>query len=177
MPKAIVKNVLLTGLPGCGKTTVVRRLVKLLNSNRLAGFYTDEIREHGHRVGFTAVGLGGPAATLAHVGFHGPHRVGRYGVDLRSFEAIVEAELNRQPGNADAFVVDEIGKMECMSPVFVEAVTRILDSSVPVLATIAAKGGGFIAGVKARPDVEIVTVTAANRDELPNELASRVRSR
>jgi hypothetical protein len=51
----------------------------------------------------------------------------------------VEAELNRQPGDVDAFVVDEIGKMECMSPVFVDAVTRILDSSVPVLATIAAK--------------------------------------
>jgi len=177
MPKAIANNVLLTGLPGCGKTTLVRRLVKLLDSKRLAGFHTDEIREHGHRVGFTAVGLGGLSATLAHVDFHGPHRVGRYGVDLESFEAIVEAELNRQPGDVGAFVVDEIGKMECMSPVFVEAVVRILDGPVPVLATIAAKGGGFITQVKARPDVEIVTVTAANRDRLPDELASRFRPR
>ena len=177
MPKAIAKNVLLTGLPGCGKTTVVRRLVKLLDSRRLAGFYTDEIREHGHRVGFTAVGLGGQTATLAHVDFHGPHRVGRYGVDLESFEAIVEAELNRQPGDVDVFVVDEIGKMECMSPVFVEAVVEILDGPVAMLATIAAKGGGLITQVKARPDVEVVTVTAANRDRLPDQLASRFRSR
>jgi nucleoside-triphosphatase len=177
MPKAIAKNVLLTGLPGCGKTTVVRRLVKLLSARRLAGFYTDEIREHGHRVGFTAVSLGGLSATLAHVDFHGPRRVGRYGVDLESFEAIVEAELNRQPGEVGVFVIDEIGKMECMSPVFVEAVTRILDAPVPVLATIAAKGGGLIAQVKARPDVEIVTVTAANRERLPDELAGRFLSR
>jgi nucleoside-triphosphatase len=177
MPKAIAKNILLTGLPGCGKTTVVRRLVEILNSTRLAGFYTDEVREHGHRVGFTAVGLGGQTATLAHVDFHGPHRVARYGVDVESFEAIVEAELNRQPGDVGAVVIDEIGKMECMSPVFVEAVTRILDSPVRVLATVAAKGGGFIAGVKARPDIEIVTVTAANRDRLPDELAGHFRSR
>jgi len=148
MPKAIAKNVLLTGLPGCGKTTVVRRLVKLLDSRRLAGFYTDEVREHGHRVGFTAVALGGPTATLAHVDFHGPHRVGRYCVDVESFEAIVEAELNRQPGDIDAFVVDEIGKMECMSKVFVKAITRILDAPAPVLATIAAKGGGLIVAVQ-----------------------------
>jgi len=108
---------------------------------------------------------------------HGPHRVGRYGVDLESFEAIVEAELYRRPGDVEVFVVDEIGKMECMSPVFVEAVVRILDCPVPVLATVAAKGGGFITQVKARPDVEIVTVTTANRDRLPDELASRFRSR
>jgi nucleoside-triphosphatase len=177
MPKAIAKNVLLTGLPGCGKTTVVRRVVKLLDSTRLAGFYTAEVREHGHRVGFTAVGLGGPAAALAHIEFHGPHRVGRYGVDLENFEAIVEAELNRRPGDVEVFLVDEIGKMECMSRVFVEAVTRILDCPVPVLATIAAKGGGFITQVKARPDVEIVTVTAVNRERFPNELAGRFRSR
>jgi hypothetical protein len=47
---------------------------------------------------------------------------------------------------------------------------------VPVLATIAAKGSGFIAGVKGWPDVEIVAVTAANRDQLPDELVRRFRS-
>jgi nucleoside-triphosphatase len=171
------EHVLLTGLPGCGKTTVVCRVVELLKNRRLAGFFTQEIRQHGMRVGFEAVGLGGLSATLAHVDLHGPHRVGRYGVDLQGFETIVEAELNRQPGDVGVFVIDEIGKMECMSPVFVEAVVRILDGPVPVLATIAAKGGGFITQVKARSDVEIVTVTAANRDRLPDELASRFRSR
>jgi nucleoside-triphosphatase len=171
------EHVLLTGLPGCGKTTVICRVIELLKNRRLAGFFTQEIRQHGMRVGFEAVGLGGLSATLAHVDLHGPHRVGRYGVDLQGFETIVEAELNRQPGDVGVFVIDEIGKMECMSPVFVEAVVRILDGPVPALATIAAKGGGFITQVKARPDVEIVTVTAANRDRLPDELASRFRSR
>jgi nucleoside-triphosphatase THEP1 len=53
------KNLLLTGVPGCGKTTVAKRLAELLAGLRLAGFLTLELREHGQRVGFQAVGLGG----------------------------------------------------------------------------------------------------------------------
>ncbi len=88
------KHVLLTGLPGCGKTTVICRVVELLKDRRLAGFYTMEIREHGQRLGFEAVGLGGERVTLAHVGFHSGPRVGRYGVDVEGFDGIVRAELN-----------------------------------------------------------------------------------
>lgn len=172
-----ITNLLLTGPPGCGKTTVVRRVVELLKGQRLAGFYTQEIREHGQRLGFEAVGLGGDRAMLAHVDFRSEHRVGRYGVDLEGFEAIVRTELNREPSEVDLIVIDEIGKMECLSPVFVEAVTRILDGPVSALATIAVKGSGFIAGVKARLDVEIMTITAANRDPMPDELTRRFQSR
>jgi len=96
--------------------------------------------------------------------FPQPVSRGRYGVDVESFEAIVRAELDKPPTQVDLCIVDEIGKMECLSRLFTEAVTRVLDSPVPVLATIAAKGVGFIAEVKSRLDVEIVTVTAANRD-------------
>ncbi|MBU4398537.1 MAG: nucleoside-triphosphatase, partial [Planctomycetes bacterium] len=48
------KNLLLTGPPGCGKTTVVRRVIERLCDHRLAGFYTKEIRQQGSRVGFLA---------------------------------------------------------------------------------------------------------------------------
>jgi nucleoside-triphosphatase len=171
-----VTNLLLTGLPGCGKTTVGRRVIERLVDLRLAGFYTQEIRQHGQRVGFEAVGLSGRSATLAHVDFRSHHRVGRYGVDLGGFEAILQVELAKPTGQVDIFVIDEIGKMECLSRVFVGAVTSILDSQVPVLATVAAKGSGLIAAVKARPDVEIVTVTPANWGDLPDVLVERVRS-
>jgi len=52
-----MNNLLLTGHPGCGKTTVLERALEHLGDLRLAGFVTLELREHGQRVGFEAVGL------------------------------------------------------------------------------------------------------------------------
>ncbi len=71
----------------------------------------------------------------------------------------------------DAFIIDEIGKMECHCPKFIAAMRRLLDGPVQVVATIALRGGGFIAEVKARPDVQVVEVTLANREELPEAIA------
>ena len=170
-------NLLLTGPPGCGKTTVVRHVIERLSHLRLAGFYTQEIRQQRQRMGFEAIGLSGVRATLSHVDFCTQRRLGRYGVDPGGFTTILRAELAKPAGQVDLYIIDEIGKMECLSPVFAEIVSRILGSPVPVLATIAAKGSGFIAEVAGRQDVEIVTVTAGNRDRLPDELVHRFRPR
>jgi len=166
------KNVLLTGPPGCGKTTVVRRVVQALDGLRLAGFYTQEVRERGQRVGFEIVGRAGQRCLLAHVDWRSHLRVGRYGVEPDRLEPVIEAELSQSPGDVDVYVLDEIGKMECLCPFFVEAVRRVLDGPAPVLTTIAQKGGGFIAEAKARPDVQLVAVDPANRDDLPDQLAN-----
>ena len=50
---------LLTGRPGVGKTTVVRRVAATLPRDRLAGFYTEEVRHRGRRRGFRAVTFNG----------------------------------------------------------------------------------------------------------------------
>jgi nucleoside-triphosphatase len=171
-----LKNILLTGPPGCGKTTVIRRAVEQLGDLRMAGFYTQEVRKQGQRVGFEAVGLSGGTSMLARVGFPSEHRVGRYGVDLSGFERIIRNEFGKPSDEVDIYLIDEVGKMECLSPVFVEAVNRVLDGPVPVLASLAAKGGGFIAQVKARQDVAILAVSTSNREGLPEELALRLRS-
>jgi len=175
--KQAPKNLLLTGLPGCGKTTVVRRVIERLDDLQVAGFYTQEVRRQGRRVGFEAVGLNGGSVMLAHADFRGPYHVGRYGVDLPGFEAVLREELAKPAADVDLYVLDEIGKMECMSHAFAEAVARVLDCPVPVLATIAAKGSGLIAAVKARPDVRILTASPGNRDRLPDELIRYIRAR
>ena len=174
--EAHVKKLLLTGPPSCGKTTAVLRMVERLGNLRLAGFYTRELRERGTRVGFEAVGLsGGRRALLAHVRSRSRHRVGRYGVEVANLARMVEAELGRPAGGVGLFVIDEVGKMELLCPEFVEAVRRLLDGPVPVVATVALRGGGLIAAVKARPDVQLVGVTQENRDGLPAELEAWVR--
>jgi nucleoside-triphosphatase len=172
-----IKTLLLTGPPGCGKTTVILRLIERLHDLRLAGFYTQEMRQRGQRVGFEIVGLSGPRAVLAHVRSSSRHRVGRYGVDPSALEAMVRAELIGQTGEADLIVIDEIGKMELTCPSFVAVVPRLLDGGVPVVATVALHGSGLIAQVKARNDVQLVEVSGHNREQLPEQMESWVRQR
>lgn len=168
------KNILLTGRPGCGKTTLIMSLARRLSDRRVRGFYTEEIRSGGRRTGFAVRTFSGKEGTLSSVFFsHGP-RVGRYRVDVESFEAIIGPELEADPKRTDVFVIDEIGKMECFSRRFVEAMQAILDGPVPVVATVAQRGSGFIAKVRARPDVTLLEVTRRDRDALPDRIARMI---
>jgi nucleoside-triphosphatase len=171
------KNVLLTGPPGCGKTTVILRLVELVRDLRLAGFYTQELRQEGQRVGFEAIGLSsGLRCVLAHTGSRSRIRVGRYGVEPQQLEPLIRAELEKLPDEVDVFLLDEIGKMELHCQPFVAAIRRVLDGPTPLVATVALKGSGLITEVKARSDACVIHVTRENRDDLPRGLATWLRS-
>jgi nucleoside-triphosphatase len=161
-------RILLTGPPQCGKTTVVMRVVDRF-PGRAAGFYTREGREGGRRLGFEIVTLDGEKAWLSHVDFPGPLRVGKYGVSLENLHRVGLPALTAAPG-VDLMVVDEIGKMECLSLRFVEAMERLWDGPVPLLITVAEKGGGYIQRVKEKPEALLITVTPANRDALPAKI-------
>ena len=167
-------NLLLTGRPGIGKTTVIRRLLALLPPLQASGFTTAEVRAAHGRLGFLAATLAGHEILLAHVQRRSPYRVGAYGVDVAAFEREIVPALSAERGEVELFVVDEIGKMECFSPAFRAAVERLLEDPRPLLGTIALRGTPFIEQVRARPDVQLIEVTAANRDSLPQQLARRV---
>jgi nucleoside-triphosphatase len=99
---------------------------------------------------------------MAHVGFRSP-RVGRYGVDVSAIDAVAETALALDPA-VDLYIVDEIGKMECLSQRFVAVMRGLLDSERRVLASVARSGKGFIAEAKRRPDAVLWEVTLSSRD-------------
>lgn len=161
-------RLLLTGPPRCGKTTVVQKVVAAW-PGQATGFYTREVREQGVRVGFEIVTLDGQAAMLSHVDFPGPYRVGKYGVNLENLHRVGLPALEVGPG-VDLVVVDEVGKMECLSPQFIAALERLWVQPVPLLITVAEKGGGYMAAIKEKIDRILITVTTANRDDLPGQI-------
>jgi nucleoside-triphosphatase THEP1 len=170
------KNLFVTGLPRTGKTTLIRKVLETLPPGTAAsGFFTAEMRESGERVGFAVSTLDGRSGLLAHVRIGGRARVGRYGVDVAGFEGLVLPLL--EPVTASLYVIDEIGRMECFSQAFCRKVKALLDSDCPVLGTVALKGGGFIAELKARGDVALYEVTVRNRDRLPGEITRALRDR
>ncbi len=160
---------LLTGVPGVGKTTAIRAVARRLAGRSLAGFYTEELRQHGRRQGFRLIGFGGEQGVIAHVDFPSTRRVGKYGVDVAGMDRLAMATL-RPKGPDTIYLVDEIGKMECLSTRFVAAMRALLATTNPVIATIARTGAGFIGEVKARPDVVLWEITHANREAMPDRL-------
>jgi len=164
-------RILLTGAPGSGKTTALMKIVGALHGARIAGFYTEEIREAGRRQGFRWHRLDGRSGTLAHVDIKSRYRVSKYGVDIESFDRDAVAAIDPEITTADLFAVDEIGKMECFSDRFVQTIRRLFASDAHVLATVALKGGGLIQEVKSYPTVRLLHLTTGNRDRITREVA------
>lgn len=169
------KHILITGYPGVGKTTLIRRIADEFKDLHLWGFYTAEMREGGTRKGFELIGLDGSTAVLSHVALKSSKHVGKYGVDVNGFEEFLERLELSGPGPS-LVVIDEIGKMECFSEMFIKMIEDVLDSEHTLIATVALKGGGLIADVKKRDDVSIVEVTRENRDHLVQEVVQSVRN-
>jgi nucleoside-triphosphatase len=160
-----------------GKTTLIRGLATRLASYEPAGFYTKEIRDaRGKREGFRIVTLCGRRLVLSHIDFPGRSRVGRYGVDVDGFEQLL-AQLGLSRTRSRLFIIDEIGKMECLSRQFVNEITILLDGTRTVVATVALKGEGFIRQVKDRSDCRLITITRENRARLLDEIASELEER
>ncbi len=160
---------LLTGRPGTGKTSLIRQSVNGLEISA-GGFYTEEIRHQGTRLGFRLVTLDGDQAILAHVDHTKKFRVGKYGVDVDSLERVGVAALKRAADRYDLVVVDEIGKMEMFSPEFREIVAAIIDSGKRLLGTVLLDSHPWADTIKHRPQVTLITVTRANYTQVREEL-------
>jgi len=163
---------LLTGLPGSGKSTVMRRCLERLRKLgfTVGGIATPEIRVKGRRVGFSVVDLAsGRRAVLAGVEVASRFRVGRYGVDVAGFEAVALPALDYAEASCDVVCIDEIGRMELFSRPFERRVEELIRGPKPIIAVV---HRSYAAAY--RKSGELLHVSPDNRERLVHLVAGRM---
>lgn len=153
---------LLTGMPGTGKTSIIKQAITQSNRNA-GGFFTQEIRSVGIREGFRIVTLDGKEAVLAHIAIDSPYRVGKYGVDISVLETTGVDAINNAITNNDIVVIDEIGKMELFSSRFITAVQAALNSPKKVLGTITLKPHPLADTIRLNRNIRVAELTRNNQ--------------
>lgn len=163
------KNLVVTGKPGCGKTTLIREAILPFKA-QASGFITEEIREGKTRMGFRLTSLDGKQGVLASKALASPVRLNKYGIDLIVLEGIGVAAVKEAMENRRIAVIDEIGSMEVMSEPFRKTVLEALNSRLPVLATIRLGAQPFTDAVKKMQDTQVLVLTPAGFREARDQV-------
>ncbi len=162
-------NILLTGKPGIGKSTIIQRVIESIGTERASGFWTLELRIGGHRVGFSIQTVDGVVGTLAHVNNSDGPKVGKYIVSIGHINEVAIPSLQRARKSDGVIIIDEIASMELKSAGFAPEVRKCLDTG-RVLGTLQLRSGEFQDEVRSRSDVRIINVTIENRNLLPAQV-------
>lgn len=166
--------ILITGKPGIGKTTLVRKIIEGIPN--CGGFYTREVRVDGKRTGFEIIILDGRIGTLATSSpepeFRSKAMVGRFRVNVEVVDTIVIDALQKAVEENRVVIIDEIGPMELFSERFQQAVLDILNhDELKVIGTIVDRSFELTDQIKQHPRVKLVRLDEQNRDTMFEELA------
>lgn len=171
-----IKNILITGNPGVGKTTLIKNIISKLNIPA-GGFYTSEIRNsEGKRLGFKIISLDGKEDIMAGVDIVSRHRVSKYGVNTSAIDQIGVSAIRDAIKDKDIVVIDEIGRMELFSKEFINVTNSALDSTKVVLGTITAKNTNFTKKIKERDDTKVIKLTRDNFAEIEKHIERTLKS-
>jgi nucleoside-triphosphatase len=168
-------KIFITGEPGVGKTTLVKKVVGKLG-DRALGFWTEEVRDRksGRRTGFKVVTTDGKEKLFASKTFRSKNLVGSYGVNVSRFEEVVIPLLERALRERDrkVIVIDEIGKMELFSKRFRELVRRITeDPKSTVIATLPIRDvHPLVRELRRTPGAVLIELTRSNREGMEEEI-------
>ncbi|MEA3369282.1 MAG: NTPase [Candidatus Ratteibacteria bacterium] len=164
-----MKNIFITGRPGVGKTTLIKKLAGFYGKSA-GGFYTQEVKRNKERMGFDIIALSGEKGRLARGDYRSKFRLGKYGVNLADLERVGLKAMDEAIEAKEIVVIDEIGKMELFSQSFKDKVVESLNSPKKVLAVISLAGDEFVEGLKICPRVKMFRLTRDNSEEIYGEI-------
>jgi len=169
-----MNNILITGLPGVGKTELLKKLCVIFKEFNPAGFFTSAILENGERVGLALENLNGDTMTLAHINMKSKHSAGKFKIDIKGFEDFLQQMMLKEK-KTGLYFIDEIGKAECESKKFSKLIVDMLNSDKPLVATIPDKGTGLISEIRKSDDVRLFELTPHNQEQKLKELTMVIR--
>ncbi len=157
-------KIFLTGRPGIGKTTVVKKFLEVYEGN-VIGLLTPEIRKNNKRIGFALKLIPSDEEFIfASVEKISSVKFGKYYLNLENLEKVLN-KIENSLETCELVVIDEIGKMEMFSQRFKTFVKTILESDASILAVV------HRAYVREFSNYgKIILVTEENRNDLPKEL-------
>lgn len=155
-------RIFITGKPGTGKTTLVMKLSSYLQEKgiNITGFYTEEMRERGKRMGFKLTTL--PDGQISILASTKPAGIpfGRYYVKTDGIDKGIQAIKK----DADIIILDEVGPMEMKHTDFMPVVKKILGSGKNVIAVIHRNWINMV------EEENLYEITIENRHDLHKEL-------
>jgi nucleoside-triphosphatase len=176
--RTLTFRVFLTGIPGVGKSTVVRKVVERIQQDgvKVGGMTSADLRSGSVRVGFEIRNLmTGEAGVLAHINQGTGPRIGKYHVKTEDLDRIGTGAIISAIKHADLVIIDEVGPMELTSRSFKDAVQAALACGKPLLGTIHRSAQDpLVNAIRRNRDVEVIEVTNENRNSLPDTLERRL---
>ncbi len=159
-------KVFISGLPRCGKTTLIKELIKNYDGS-ISGFITEEIRNKT-RKGFKIKDVKtGEEGILASVDLKEGPKVGKYFVNIEDIEKIGITSLKR---DASLYFIDEIGAMELKSRKFEKVLETLLSSNKNIIATL---HRNYVN--KYKKYGEVFWLTRENWNEIFEKIRSRIK--
>ncbi len=167
-------KVIITGEPGIGKTTLVKRVIEGLGEKAI-GFWTEEVRDKRSkkRTGFRVISTEGKSELFASKFFTSKKLVGSYGVNVDRFERVALPVLERAKRERDkVLIVDEVGKMELFSKGFRDAMRELVrDRGLRAVITIPIRDvHPLVSEIRRLPEGVLIELDRENRDFMHEEI-------
>ncbi len=174
-----LKNFFLTGPPRSGKTTLLMQIMSSLKEYnvRISGIMCPEVRRHGFRWGFKIIDLKrGREGILASIEVRKGPRISKYRVNLQDLEEIgVKALEEALVDNSQVVIIDEIGKMELVSPKFSRVVKSLLDSNKVILGIIhASYNHPLLNEIRRRNDTKIYWINRNTPENIRRNIHNEI---